>query len=79
MNIRDMGWKGNPHEIYSRTHPGRLQCHDRPWWPNLELTLYLIILYTYETLVKKTSLSLCDNIVPKELEPWQCLFLELIP
>ena len=29
-------------EIYLRAPLGTLQCHQRPWWPNSELIIYLL-------------------------------------
>ena len=45
-----------PLEIYSGTPQGRLQCHHRPWWPNSELSLYLLN-YTLERYRVKKGLS----------------------
>ena len=42
MNIRYMGKRQTPLEIYPRTPLGTLRCHQRPCWPNSVLILYLL-------------------------------------
>ena len=31
-----------PLENHHRSPMGRLQCHHRPWWPNFELSEYIL-------------------------------------
>ena len=41
--------------LYPRTPLGTLQCHQRTWWLNLELTLLSFKLYTLETWGKRQT------------------------